>query len=207
MRARAYIDGFNLYYRGLKSTPFKWLNIRRLAEELLGPNDDIELIRYFTADVSPRAGDPEAPERQQTYFRALRTLEGVKFHRGRFLAKTIVRPLVGFEDCYVEVHNTEEKGSDVNLATLLLNDAFRDEFDVALVVSQDTDLLEPLRIVKHDLGKIVGIGWMDSNGPGRRHRAVSDFIRHANRSILSRCQFPDPVVGRGGRHIWKPGAW
>lgn len=207
MRARLYVDGFNLYYRGLKNTKHKWLNIRRLGQELLGPQDKIDIVRYFTADVSPRAGDPSAPTRQEAYFRALRTIDGIVFHRGRFMPRPKVRPLVGFENCFVEVHDTEEKGSDVNLATYLLRDAYNDEFDVALVVSQDTDLLEPLKIVKHEIGKLVGVVWLENNRPGRKHREVTDFIRHANPTLLRKCQFPDPVIGKGGRKIFKPDEW
>ena len=29
-----YIDGFNLYYRAVRNTEFKWLNLRKLAEIL-----------------------------------------------------------------------------------------------------------------------------------------------------------------------------
>ena len=41
----------------------------------------------------------------------------------------------------------EEKGSDVNLATYLVADGFRDLYDTAVVVSNDSDLAEPLKLV------------------------------------------------------------
>lgn len=207
MRAFVYVDGFNLYYRGLKGTPFKWLNLYSLSQELLGPDDTIEAIRYFTADISPKSGNTDAPVRQQTYIRALKTLPNLSVHKGRFLPKTKTRPLVSDPTRFVEVHDTEEKGSDVNLAAHLLNDAFRERFEIALVISQDTDLCEPLRMVYSDLKKIVGIGWLEANAPGKRHRAVSSFVRHANHAMLARCQFPNPVVGRGGAKILKPASW
>ena len=134
MRARVYIDGFNLYFRRLKNSKYKWTDLNLLSKELLESGDTKELIRYFTADVTKRAGDEEAPERQQTLFRALKTIEGFEIHKGHFLSKKIVRPLVGQEKRYVEIHETEEKGSDVNLASHLLMDAFNDDFDVALVM-------------------------------------------------------------------------
>lgn len=207
MRAYAYIDGFNLYYRGLRRTPYKWLNVELLVRELLAASDDLQLIRYFTADVSPRSGSPMAPERQQAYMRALRTLPNLRIHKGRFLPKQKSRPLVGQEHTYVRVHDTEEKGSDVNLATNLLNDAFRERFDVALVLSQDTDLIEPLRIVRHDLGLTLGVCWMEATNPGKKHRRVTSFIRHITPSMLSRCQFPDPARGKSGEPLPKPMGW
>ncbi len=207
MKVGVYVDGFNLYYRALRGTDFKWLDVSKLSAEILDQDDSIEFVRYFTAAVSPRAGDSGAPERQEAYLRALRTIPNLTIHNGRFLPKTKHRPLVEDPTKFVEIHDTEEKGSDVNLASHLLNDAFRDRFDAALVISQDTDLCEPLRMVKHDLKKVVGIVWMENNNPGKRHKKVSDFIRHANVSILRRSQFSDPVIGKGGMKIKKPVTW
>ena len=208
MRVRVYVDGFNLYYRGLRGTNFKWLNLATLASELLDPNDTLEAIRYFTADVSPKSGDPDAPTRQQAYYRALRTIDNLTIHRGNFLPKTKTRPLLGQEKSFVIIHDTEEKGSDVNLASYLLMDGFKDLYDAALVVSQDTDLLEPMRMVKEELGKTVGLIWIDEKTkPGKKHKRVTDFVRYANRSILKKSQFSNPLFGSGGEKIEKPTSW
>lgn len=40
-----YVDGFNLYYRALKGTPHKWLDILALVRGLLDPDNDIRQIR------------------------------------------------------------------------------------------------------------------------------------------------------------------
>ncbi len=48
-RVFVYIDGFNLYF-GLKSKGWKryyWLNLARLAENLLKPSQNLAMIRYF----------------------------------------------------------------------------------------------------------------------------------------------------------------
>lgn len=207
MRARVYIDGFNLYYRALRHSRFKWTDLRELSRHLLDDGDVIECIRYFTADVSPRAGDPDAPIRQQTYFRALKTIPELKIHKGKFLPKIITRPLVGREAEYVKVHDTEEKGSDVNLASHLLMDAFSDAFDVALVLSQDTDLLEPIRMVREDLQKDVIIGWMEQNSPGKKHRQIASAIRHISQRMIRESQFANPVIGVGGVQLFRPASW
>lgn len=207
MRARVYIDGFNFYNRRLKHSKTKWTNLRLLAKELLDDEDHIDCIKYFTADVSPRAGDPEAPTRQQTYFRALMTIPELFIHKGKFLAKEIHRPIIGQKQSYIYVHDTEEKGSDVNLASHLLMDAFCDSYDVALVMSQDTDLLEPLRMVREDLDKEIVVAWFDNSEPGKKHKQVSSAIRHVSNSMLVRSQFPNPVVGKGGAKIYRPKKW
>ena len=159
MKVYAYVDGFNLYYRALKDSQHKWLNLATLASRLLQAGDSVELVRYFTARVSPRAGDLDAPRRQQIYLSALGTTSKVETHYGRFLPRRKWRPLVSTGK-FVEIQDTEEKGSDVNLATHLLNDGWHKRYEVALVLSQDTDLIEPLKIVKNDLKLLVGLVWL-----------------------------------------------
>lgn len=80
MRTRVYIDGFNLYYRAVKNTPYKWLNLRKMCELIL-PDRSIEKIKYFTANVSARKNDPDQPTRQQIYFRALKTIPDLEIIR------------------------------------------------------------------------------------------------------------------------------
>lgn len=110
MRVRVYVDGFNVYYRALKGTDCKWLNPLVLSRSLLDPEDTVDCVHYFTARVSTRAGDGEAPKRQQAYLSALGTVPEVKVHYGRFLAKTKLRPLARDPSRFVEVLDSEERG-------------------------------------------------------------------------------------------------
>ena len=84
MPTNVYVDGFNLYYGCLRGTPYKWLDLDALCRRLF-PRDRINRIRYFTAIVSARPGDPQQPQRQQAYLRALQTIPGLTIHRGRYL--------------------------------------------------------------------------------------------------------------------------
>ena len=49
-RAIIYVDGFNLYYGSLKGTPYRWLDLHRLATLML-PEQDVAAVKYFTAIV------------------------------------------------------------------------------------------------------------------------------------------------------------
>lgn len=138
-KAYIYIDGFNLYYGCLKNTPYRWLNIVELSKKLV--SDRIEKVHYFTARVSARAGDPMAPLRQKIYLRALETLPEVQIHYGHFLSHVKWMPKADNPKERIKVIKTDEKGSDVNLASQLLADAFRNHFDTAAVISNDSDLL------------------------------------------------------------------
>jgi hypothetical protein len=207
MRVYVYVDGFNLYYRALKGTRHKWLDLSGVARRLLDANDTVEKIRYFTARVSARAGDPDAPRRQQILLSALQTIPNLEIHYGRFLAKTKRRPLVSNARSFVEVHDTEEKGSDVNLAVHLLNDAWMKRFELALVLSQDTDLVEPIRMVRENIGVPVGLVWLDGGRPGSHLANAASFVRHLRAADLAASQFSDPVVRPDGSRISKPPNW
>lgn len=98
---------------------------------------------------------------------------------------------------------TEEKGSDVDLASHLLNDAFNNRFDVGAVLSNDTDLVEPIRMVKEEIGKPVGIICPCSSA-ARSLRKVASFVRHISPSRLAASQFANPIPGTT---IKKPSSW
>lgn len=105
-------------------------------------------------------GNTQAPARQAAYLRALRTLPNVTIHLGHFLTSEVSMPLVQAPATgpkTVKVIKTEEKGSDVNLATYLIIDAMRGDCDAAAVVSNDSDLCEPIRIVQQELQRPVGL--------------------------------------------------
>lgn len=209
MRVRVYVDGFNLYYRALKRSPYKWLNVLELSRELLDPGDTIDLLRYFTARVSPRAGNPSAPRDQQLYLNALGTVPEIEVHYGRFLPKGKWRPIVHPEwspAVMVQVHDTEEKGSDVNLAVHMLNDGLTDRYDAALLLSQDTDLCECMKLVR-EAGKIVGLVCLDGKQPNKRLAAHASFIRHLTASRLAAAQFPEVLAGKNGTVIERPVGW
>ena len=126
MRFNVYVDGFNLYYGALRGQPYRWLNLRRFAERLVRPGDEVHRIRYFSAPVRPLPRDPGAPERQAAYLRALGSLPRIELHYGQFLVSERMMPRADGAGA-VRVIRSEEKGSDVNLATYLLLDAFDDD--------------------------------------------------------------------------------
>jgi hypothetical protein len=83
-RTIVYIDGFNLYYRALKGTAHKWLDIAAMSAACLPTGYQIQAINYYTAHISGRL-DPTAPARQQTYLRALESLPKVAIFTAIFL--------------------------------------------------------------------------------------------------------------------------
>ena len=149
-RVVAYVDGFNFYYRRLRNQPYRWLNLVAVFERLF-PHDDVIKVNYFTAQSTGKC-DPHKPLRQQAYLRALSALPKLEISMGQFLTTKVNYRLVdpitdnhGLRLESVAVWRPEEKGSDVNLGSRLLNDAWRDAFDVAAVLTNASDLAAPIR--------------------------------------------------------------
>jgi hypothetical protein len=204
MKTVVYVDGFNLYYGAVKGTPYRWLNIAELCRELL-PRDQIASIKYFTALVNPRPNDPDQRVHQETYLRALATIPNLTVVLGYFLTHEVMMPLAGEKGGTTRVIKTEEKGSDVNIATHLLVDGFKNEYELAIVVSNDSDLSLPIRFVVDELRKPVGL-LNPQKHPSVELSRCSTFIKQIRGGVLARSQFPASLTDRHGPFA-KPGAW
>lgn len=205
MKVNVYIDGFNLYYGSLKNTPYKWLNLLTMSQ-LLFPQDRISKIKYFTARVSARPSDRDQPIRQQTYFRALQTIPNVEIIEGRFLTKPTRMPLANTNpQQFAQVIKTEEKGSDVNLAVHLLHDAYRADFELAVMVTNDSDLLEPMRIVQEELNLPVGLVNPQTH-PSFHLKTQATFLKTLRTGVLKASQFPNQMTDSNGT-FHKPALW
>ena len=102
-----------------------------------------------------------------------------------------------------EFHTVEEKGSDVNLASHLLNDAWKGLFDAAVVISNDTDLVTPVQIVAAEQGKTVFI--VSPHGQvAFKLRQAASRVRHLRTNMLKAAQFPATIPGTT---ISKPTGW
>ena len=200
LRTNVYIDGFNLYYGALRKTPYRWLDLRELCRRILGSDHALQRIRYFTADVKPTPHDRNKDARQQTYQRALRTLPEVEIHKGRFVRNRywmpLANPLPGILE-RIRVERVEEKGSDVNLATYLMLDAAQRDFQAAYVLSNDTDLVEPIRLVRQTFNLPVHVV-SPHRTRSRRMQASATSYALLDHTLLPDCQFPRELSDRRG---------
>jgi hypothetical protein len=231
VRAWVYIDGFNLYRRAIRVAEeqghgsFRWLNIVSMSQAVLSA-DTVERVKYFTALVRNRPNDPSQRSRQQTYWAALRTLPELEIIPGHFSEREARAPLwseyqrlvedekaglsvVGQRMKTASILKAEEKGSDVNLAVHLVNDAHFGYFEKALVVSNDSDLACAIRIVRDEieLPVILCNPSLDDHATGHLTRVASGQ-RSLRVSTLRECQLPNPVIEpQTGRAITKPAGW
>ena len=203
MRVAAYVDGFNLYF-GLKDAGFKrfyWLDVVALSRTLLKPEQRLVATHYFTARIRDNGRNVTDQKRQNTYLEAL-ALQGAQCQFGHYLEKTRE-----CRRCRSTWMDYEEKMTDVNIAIQLLSDAFDDVFDVALVISGDSDLTMPIRRVRQRFpGKRVIVAF-----PPRRHsselkRWATGYLSIGEDKLRS-SQLPDSLAKPDGFILSRPVTW
>lgn len=203
-RVFSYIDGFNLYF-GLRSKGwrrFYWLNLRGLSAALLKPHQSLEHVKYFTSRVSSSPLDPSRARRQNVYLEATATLPQTSLFFGHYLSKP-----VQCRQCGATWVKQEEKMTDVNIAMELLVDAQEDRFDVALLVSADSDLTGPVVKLRTLFPKKrVIVAFPPDRVSERLKREANGWINIGADSIRQN-QLPDPVVKPNGVKLWKPVEW
>jgi len=220
MRVNIYIDGFNLYYGLYTYNPkgpdwvkkevsnnrkCKWLDFLALFTEILPDDNKIQVIKYFTAFVNGQR-DPSKPIRQQAYIHALQQYRDIEVILGQFKSGAVNMPYetpIG-GDRYAKVIKTEEKGSDVNLAVNMVNDGWQDKYDIAVVCSNDTDLIEAIKIVRTDICKKICWVTPSTVYPSKELAPHVDFHRKIQYKHLKKNQLPETIPGT---KIVKPVVW
>ncbi len=96
-------------------------------------------------------------------------------------------------------------GSPSTTARRLVHDAFQRTFEVAVLITNDSDLSEPVRIVRQELNLPVGI-----LNPHQQHSAelkrVATFLKRIRQSDLIASQF-SPVLTDAKGTFHKPASW
>ena len=199
-RVIAYIDGFNLYF-GMREAGFdqcRWLNVKKLIESLLQPNQELVGVKYYTSRVS---NNPDKQKRQSTYLDALTSI-GVEIFYGNYQDNNLE-----CKRCGNVWKSAKEKMTDVNIATAIIVDAFKEEYDMAMLISGDSDLTPPIREV-HSLFKKrrVFVAF-----PPKRHNSSMAIVAKGSLTIgrkkLVDAQFDDEVISKTGYKLKKPTDW
>jgi uncharacterized LabA/DUF88 family protein len=176
----------------------------------LFPHDAIHRVCYFTALLNARPEDPSQPRRQLVYLRALSTLPDFEVFFGTFRSgvkrRPLAEPISGLPNS-VLVRDSEEKGSDVNLATRLLVDGFNGAYEQAVVVSNDADFTGAMQYVRNELGLKVTLVNPDRRRSSPKNLSnAATYIKRLWKSHLRRSQFPDMLEDEVGM-IRKPLGW
>lgn len=97
--------------------------------------------------------------------------------------------------------------TDVNIATEMLNDAFNDRYDTAMLISGDSDLVPPIRSIHENYNsKRVFVAFP----PKRQNQTVADaskgYLTIGRKKLLD-SQFPIQIQKKDGYILLKPSSW
>jgi len=210
-RVIAYIDGFNFFYSSLRGTKYKWLDIWSMCSALLQPNQELTKIKYFSAQIGATFSNPNKPFRQKLYLEALQTNPKIEVKLGYFSTHEVRMP--NAEDfrkgkiTLVDVVKTEEKGTDVNLAVQMAVDAVRNDFDYAMLFSNDSDMAYAVQIASQECKKKVGLYIARKAVLSKVLKENVSYIRSITPAILAAHQFPNEIKTSSERVIKKPKDW
>jgi uncharacterized LabA/DUF88 family protein len=199
-RVVVYVDGFNLYFGMMEAgyDSMRWLDLKTLVGRLLKPNQRLEEVKYFTSRVS---NNPDKQKRQTTYLEALEST-GVKLFYGNYQSDS-----VECKRCGNIWASFNEKMTDVNIATQMLIDAYGDKYDMAMLISGDSDLVPPMKAV-HELfnKKRVFVAF-----PPKRHNQSVALVAKGSMTIgrkkIKDSQFSEEVTKSNGYILKKPTDW
>jgi len=213
-RTIVYIDGYNLYYRLLRGTGDKWLDLYSFSKGLLNSDHDIIEVKYFTSMVVPYPYDAAAIERQNVYIQAVAANPKVRVILGYYSKKPAVLPArsANCRECaeskngFVRVFKFEEKRTDVNMAVSIVRDAAQNAADSYVLVTGDSDQVATVHAVRKDFKKPVLVFDPHDKVCDDLKRAAT-FYRPVPRNLASTCHLPSSVIDANGQTLVCPAAW
>lgn len=231
MRVAFLIDGFNLYHsirdaeKAHPGPPQRWLDLRAFCQEYIrhfGPAATLSGIHYFSAYARHlEAHKVDVVRRHETYVDALRST-GVDVVLSSFKSSEKYIPLkfcsfrvwplrrrfrLPIPRATVIVRRTEEKETDVAIASKLFELLHLGAADAVLLVSGDTDLIPAIRTAR----RLFPAAQVCVVFPFKRHNAeLKAAVRRsfkARREQYARHQLPHRIVLPNGHVIEKPSSW
>lgn len=133
-----FVDGFNLYHplaeyaANNNMNHIKWLNLHALGEAIAKRRGENFLGATYCTAYQNR--DDAAKQRHKVYNDALRHY-GVEIVLGHYM----MTPTEACRNCRMTGEKPTEKQTDINVALTLFRAAWKDEYDVAYLVSVDSD--------------------------------------------------------------------
>jgi uncharacterized LabA/DUF88 family protein len=235
-KAIVYVDGFNLYF-GLKASvrPREyrlksredgvkpkgkklltkrsyWLDIQKLAKSIVR-DADLVAVKYFTARIK---GNYQKQLRQNAFLNAIQIhCPKLQIFEGRYLLRRIFcsqcrrshKQFICPHCQYQNIH-PEEKKSDVNIATHMMRDAYENRFDIAYLVSCDSDFVPPVKaICDMNPPKTVAVAFPPGQGLSKELQEAASFSFIITTNKIKTSWLPDVITKPDGTSIVIPDEW
>ena len=184
------------------------MDINTLVKGLLNESHEIVKINYFTAEIKSPIADIDFQQkitRQRLYIRALESNSNTSVVMGCFKERQQTFKMPDPPFTKYKYSTFSEKGTDVNIATWMLRDAFKSSYDSYVLISNDTDLTAPLLLMKNELACNVGIICPQVK-MAESLKDTSSFYRKLDLGDLRKAQFPDNMTDSKG-DFKKPKEW
>jgi hypothetical protein len=167
VRAALYIDGFNLYHpirrMGADHNHLKWACLWKLGENLTAPMGQ-KLVKVLFCTAVPSVAQSAEKRDRHTRFNEAQRAHGVHIIEGHYVSEPV--EVDGIPNGEVK---WTEKQTDINVALELVMDGLDDLYDVALLLSADTDQVTTARVFHERLAprgkKLVGVAPPDRSAP------------------------------------------
>ena len=177
-RVAVFIDGNNFYY-GLrkiygKNKSLKSFNFKKFADFLAEKNSVVGIF-YYNAQLD-KEHNPDKYESQKEFFEKLKQIPN--FHL--VLCKLLKRNIMGTNKHYYII-----KEDDINMAVDMVENAYDNKFDVAILVSGDGDFAPAVRSVKKKKKQVENIFFKSSSS--RNLQSFCDKSSELTKEILDTC--------------------
>lgn len=198
-RISFFIDGFNLYHSIKENAKeCKWLDLHSLCKKFILEGESIQDIFYFTALPTWNA---DKTNKHKIYIKALRT---------KFITPVYGKFKIVSKCCHLcgKLYPThEEKQSDVNIAMFLFAEAMKDSFDTAIIISGDSDLIPPIRMLQeHFPSKKIGV-LIPYSRCATELKNIADFSSKIKKEHLIKSLFPKEIILEDNSKIKCPDNW
>ncbi len=214
MKTNFLIDGFNLYHSlndaskdfGLNGKGIKWLDIKMLCESylhLVDKNAQINNIYYFTALANYLIRfKPLKVEKHKKYIKALNST-GVIDCRGNFKKKT-----VSYKNHAVDLKffSHEEKETDVAISIKILENFIKNECDVQVIITGDTDIAPAIRLAKELFTNKLLIAGFPYKRKNKELAKLVDKSFSISKEQYLKYQLPH-IINVNNKNITKPENW
>lgn len=145
-RVMVFIDGSNLYHGLVDYCSQTALNFEKFCNLLCG--DERRLVHTYYYNIILRQNNAkEAYAGQQRFIAALQRIPHFDFVKGRTVDRKRDEKCPQCQHEY-EISYQIEKGVDIQLAVQMLVSAFDNQYDTAIIVSNDGDFSEAVKEVR-----------------------------------------------------------
>lgn len=202
-RVNFYVDGFNLYH-GICDTNRKellWLDLVSLIQSVISKKERLHRIKYFT--TIPTGNIKDKIKRHRIWLELLSSLSfPIEIYQGKFYYFPIT-----CKDCGRTFKQRSEKRTDVNIATHLLCDTFKGDFETAYILSADSDLVPAIETAKIEFP----LKQFKFVFPPKRFsydlKKLADYLKAMKVKDLIPHVAPTKITTISGKIIEKPNEW